>query len=203
MEKKKSGWLQKAFRTAILGTAMIASVAGMTTPAYAQDGAPQGVTVTQTVTQDQNVKPWANDPVYIETIRLAQEQSQIRLDLLHQRYQQARANLIDGTVRAGNAQYNQMKRMGRDGLNFGEIAQTVTGANRIATRQNTLAQTYDLQERNAENLERQRMNTYIQRVDAQYARQPHYAAILKQQAAARAQQSVSGTQIVTASPTHR
>lgn len=188
------GKAKKAFQKAVIGGLLVTSmVAGFgANTAHAQQGY-GGVTVTQTQQQVQQQKPWANDPAYVDQIRLLQEQADLRHQQFELKLQQNRAATTAWMTRELNKikQYHDRQAARtQGGVNkFALNAQSITAGNAIMARYNTQMKTYEIQDRQNELAERQAMINAVGRIDAAYSRISPYREILQEQAQQRADQA--------------
>lgn len=181
MEKKeKGGWLKgdlgRVFRKyALIGLTTVAAIGPLagTAQAQAQFGSNipaehMALTVNQ---QQEDLKPWANDPAYIERIALWQQQSALKMQTWNAKVDARIAALNNNNMRTINGHIQQGKRTGADGWSLMDVL--TTGSQVGATQSNYQAQLIALRNYKTQgNLNEQlRMQTLIDGLDAQYARQ--------------------------------
>lgn len=202
MEKKeKGGWLRgdlgKVFRKyALVGLTAVAALGPLAGTAQAQNGTiSPGVTVTQTQ-QQEDLKPWANDPAYVQQIELWQQQSRLRMEVYNRNIDARMQAVNAANMRVINGHIQQGKRTGSDGWSVMDVLQT--GSQVGATQSRYNAQMTQL--RNAKmqaNINEQlRLQRLEDRLDAQYARQyltQQQQQQRQQQLEQRQQQNTGGT----------
>lgn len=216
MEKKdkKGGWargdLGKVWRKfAFIGITTIAALGPLAGTAQAQNGTVvNGVAVTQTQ-QQEDLKPWANDPAYIERIALWQQQSRLKMETWNRNVDARIAQLNAGNMTTINRHIDQGKRTGSDGWSLRDILTTGSQVNATQSRyqaQLTALQNYKIQGNINEQL---RMQTAIDRLDAQYARtyltqqqQQQRQQQLEQRQQQQQQQQVPGGGVLTPEQQH-
>lgn len=200
MEHKGKGWLSGKFRKAVLiGMTAVTLASGFGGEAFAQsnNGYPQGgVTVTQTQ-QQEDLKPWANDPAYINQVATWEQQSRVRMETYNRNMDARIAAANAANLRVINGHVNIGKRRGNDGWQIMDILQTTTevGASQARyTAQITALKNAKLM---ANLNERDRLQRLEERLDAQYARK-FLTAQQQQQRADMLQQRQNNTRPNTA-----
>lgn len=195
------GKAMKAFRKIALPVLAAAALSGgMVAEANAQTTQSTYGTVV-TTQQVQQQKPWANDPQYLEQIRIAQEKQNLSLEQTEAR---ARANIASYNARmmkSRTANLQRLQSMRKSGASALEI---------IAHTQ--LMASYEAQHKAREDGVRlsveqahiqseQAMRTYIESLDRSYARQSPYKEILEQQRQQQQQRVATANQRVEAQRT--
>ena len=211
MEKKenKGGWargdLGKVWRKfAFIGLTTIAALGPLAGTAQAQNGTVvNGVSVTQTMEQ-QDLKPWANDPAYIERIALWQQQSRLKMETWNRNVDARIAALNSANMTTINRHIQQGKRTGADGWSVMDVLQTGSQVSASQSRyqaQLTALRNYKIQGNINEQL---RMQTAIDRLDAQYARTylTQQQQQQRQQQVQQRQQQQNGGGVLTSEQQH-
>lgn len=195
------GKAMKAFRAIALPiVAAVALSGGMVSEANAQSTQSTYGTVTQTQ-QVQQQKPWANDPAYLEQIRLEQEKLDLRMQTYEARARAQIANHNATIMRTRSTNLNNLQRLRQRGASAMDIlAQTQRMAAaetqhrvRVETVQN------NVETQRLRNIEA--MNNYVDRLDRTYSRTSPYKEILQQQQQTQQQRVTSAnerTQTATA-----
>lgn len=177
MEKKeKGGWLRgdlgRVFRKfALVGLTTIAALGPLAGTAQAQNGTvANGVTVTQTQ-QQEDLKPWANDPAYLQQIELWQQQSRLKMETYNRNIDARMQAVSAANMRVINGHIQQGKRTGSDGWSVMDVLQTGSQVGASQSRYNaqmTQLRNAKMQANINEQLRLQRLQDQL---DARYARQ--------------------------------
>jgi len=193
------GKAMKAFRKIALPVlAMAALSGGLVTEANAQNTHSTYGSVVTTQQGVQQQKPWANDPVYLEKIRLQKEKEMLRLQQEKARTESNIASYNASMARTRSYNVSQLQSLRKRGASALEL---MAHSQRMAAdeaahkaRVNGAKNYYDQAVLRSE----ETMRNYVESLDRTYARQSPYKEILEQQQRQQAQRVATATQRVEA-----
>jgi len=176
------GKAMKAFRKIALPVLTMAALSGgMVAEANAQSAQTGYGTVVTAQQQVQQQKPWANDPNYLDQIRLEQQQQALHLQEVEARARSRIASYNASIMRTRSSNLERIQRLRKSGGNALEIlAQTQKmSADEIKHQTRVKGVENDVIEARLDSQED--MKRFVERLDNTYARTSPYKEMLAQQ----------------------
>ncbi|HEX2753404.1 MAG TPA: hypothetical protein VHP34_09965 [Alphaproteobacteria bacterium] len=192
------GKAMKAFRKIALPVlATVALAGGMVTEANAQTTQNTYGTVVSTQ-QVQQQKPWANDPVYLDQIRLEQQKQDLRLQEVESRARARIATYNSNIMNTRSANVERLQRLRKSGANALEILAHTQRMSAAEIQHNTRVEAVKNDVLEAQMRSVETMRRYVERLDVTYSRQSPYKEILQQQKDQQQQRVTTATARVEA-----
>lgn len=192
------GKAMKAFRKIALPVLAAAALSGgMVAEANAQTTQSTYGTVV-TTQQVQQQKPWANDPQYLEQIRIAQEKQNLSLEQTEARARARIASYNSTIMRSRSSNVERLQRMRKSGANALEILAQTQRMSAAEIQHKTRVDAVKLSVEQAHIKSEESMRRYVESLDRTYSRQSPYKEILEQQKQQQQQRVSTATQRVEA-----
>ncbi len=176
------GKAMKAFRKIalpVLATVVLAG--GMTTEANAQSTTQNTYGQVVSTQQVQQQKPWANDPAYLDQIRLEQQQLDLRLQETESRARARIATYNANIMKARSSNVERIQKLRKSGANALEILAMTQKMSAAEIQHQTRVQGVQNDVREARLDSQEDMQKFVERLDRTYSRMSPYKEILEQQ----------------------
>lgn len=183
--KPKQGSLMSAFRKVAFVVLAGAALTGGAVEANAQSNNGYnngGVTYTTVVDQQQQQKPWANNPSYQSQVQNMERQAALAMQQLEERAKADLARLQATRTQQLNAHVQRMSAL-KNKRNVGPLDYAALANSYAAQEAAHKSRVIQVQSRVEENRIRQEqtLDKNIERLDSQFARQEPYKSMLQQQ----------------------
>jgi|GEM_PF-1893789 len=189
----------KAFRKVALPVlAMAALSGGMVAEANAQTTQNTYGAVVSTQQQAQQQKPWANDPRYLEQIRLEQEKQNLSLQRTEARARSSIASYNASIMRTRSSNVDRLQRLRKSGASALQIIAHTQSMSAAEMQHKARVDGVKLSVEQAHIRSEETMRRYVESLDRTYSRQSPYKEILEQQKQQQQQRVTSAVQRVEA-----